>query len=114
MVTNYDDGPQRVAWTVTDNDGMARTFRIKDSAGEYVTDPDGDGWVFFGEVRDERGGTSLGEITFTFNGAYVTQTLPALSAGTFWWEKEVTPPAGLKRTTEAGPLVVLVDSAVDA
>jgi hypothetical protein len=113
MATSYDDGPVRVTWTVTDDDAMARTFRIKDDAGAYVADPEVDGWVFFGQVRDERGGTVVGEITFTFDGAYVTQTLPDTGDGKFWWEKEVTPPAGKKRTTEAGPLVVLVDSAVD-
>jgi len=112
--TSYDDGPVNVAWTVTDNDAMARTFRIKDNAGDYITDPEGDGWEFFGQVRDEQGGTVVGAIAFTFAGAYVTQTLPDTGAGTFWWEKEVTPPAGLKRTVEAGPLLVLVDSAVVA
>ena len=40
--------------------------------------------------------------------------LPAdIADGTFWWEKEVTPPDGPKRTIESGPLVVLLDSAVD-
>lgn len=113
MAEVYNDGPVRVTWTVTDDDAMARTFRIKDDAGAYVADPEGDGWVFFGQVRVERGGEVVDDIVFTFDGAYVTQTLPVTGAGRFWWEKEATPPAGKKRTTESGPLVVLVDSAVE-
>lgn len=114
----YDDGPVRATWIVTDNDDRSRTFRIKDANGDYVTDPEGDGWVFFGQVRDERGGAVVGDIEFTFDGAYITQTLPTeadagAESGRYWWEKEVTPPTGRKRTTEAGPLVVFPDSAVE-
>ena len=114
----YDDGPIRATWIVTDNDARSRTFRIKDANGDYVADPEGDGWVFFGQVRDERGGEVIGDIEFTFDGAYVTQTLPDEAAAetattTYWWEKEATPPLGAKRTTEAGQLIVYVDSAVE-
>jgi hypothetical protein len=110
----YNDGPYEATWLVTENDGLSRRFRIKDDAGDYVTDPEGAGWEFFGQVREERGGTIVDDITFTIAGEWITQQLPTdIADGTFWWEKEVTPPDGPKRTIESGPLVVLLDSAVD-
>lgn len=111
----YNDGPIRATWIVVDNDSRSRVFRVRDDAGAVVADPDGDGWSFFGQVRDVRGGLVVGDLTFAFNGEYVTQTLPdaADAAGSpYWWEKQVTEPGGRTRTIEAGPLLVLVDSAV--
>ena len=60
----------------------------------------------------------VGDITFTFNGAYITQTLPdeataSSTTVTYWWEKETTSPDAGKLTGESGPLLVLPDSAVE-
>lgn len=110
---NYDDGPISAAWTVTANDGLSRRFRIKDASGAVVADPESDGWVFFGQVRDVQGGEVVDDITFSFDGEWVTQQLPELDDGSYWWEKEVTPPGGTKRTVEAGTLIVGVDSAFE-